>query len=114
MLEHLSFKVEYVGAGSAAIKRFKQAKHPFDFVILDLVIPGEKATNTLKELRQYDPNVKAVVCSGYLNDPIMENFQEYGFEAAIPKPYKSHRTEQSPESSAFRFFSIENGSRTEL
>jgi DNA-binding NarL/FixJ family response regulator len=55
---------------------------------LDLVIPGKKVTDTLKELRQYDPNVKALVCSGYSNDPIMENFQEYGFEAAITKPYK--------------------------
>ncbi len=88
MLEHLSFKVEYVGEGSAAIERYKQAKHPFDLVILDLVIPGKEATDTLKELRQYDPNVKARVCSGYLNDPIMENFQEYGFEAAITKPYE--------------------------
>jgi len=29
MLEHLNFKVEYVGEGSAAIERYKQAKHPF-------------------------------------------------------------------------------------
>ena len=88
MLEHLSFKVEYVREGSAAIERYKQAEHPFDLVVLDLMIPGKKATDTLKELRQYDPNVKAVVCSGYLNDPIMENYQEYGFGAAITKPYK--------------------------
>ncbi len=52
------------------------------------MIPGKKATDTLKELRRYAPNVKAVVCSGYLSDPIPENFQEYGFGAAITKPYK--------------------------
>jgi len=88
MLEHLGFKVEYVRESSAAIERYQEAERPFDLVILDLMLSGTKATDTLKEIRQYDPNVKAIVCSGYLNDPIMENFQEYDFSAAITKPYQ--------------------------
>ena len=58
------------------------------------MIPGKKATDNLKELRQYDPNIKVVICSGYLNDPIMENFQEDGFRAAITKPYESPELSQ--------------------
>ena len=34
-----------------------------------------------------DRNVKAVVCSGYSNDPIMSSFEEYGFRGVIRKPY---------------------------
>ena len=94
MLEHLGFKVEYVRESSAAIERYKEAERPFDLVILDLMLSGTKATDTLKEIRQYDPNVKAIVCSGYLNDPIMENFQEYDFCAAITKPYQISELKQ--------------------
>ncbi len=88
MLEHLNLKVEYLQESSVAIERYKRAEHPFDLVVLDLMIPGKKATDTLKELSEHDPNVNVIICSGYLNDPIMENFQEYGFRAAISKPYK--------------------------
>jgi len=42
---------------------------------------------TIKELLKIDPNVKAVVSSGYSNDPVMSNFKEYDFIGIIPKPY---------------------------
>jgi two-component system, cell cycle sensor histidine kinase and response regulator CckA len=42
---------------------------------------------TIRELIKIDPHIKAIVCSGYFNDPVMSNFQEYGFKCAMPKPY---------------------------
>ncbi|GAH77161.1 unnamed protein product, partial [marine sediment metagenome] len=33
------------------------------------------------------PDVKAVVSSGYFNDPVMANFKDYGFSGVVPKPY---------------------------
>ena len=43
---------------------------------------------TLRELLKLEPDVKAIVASGYFNDPVMENFQDYGFKAAMAKPYE--------------------------
>ena len=31
--------------------------------------------------------MKAVVSSGYSDEPIMANYEEYGFKSAIKKPY---------------------------
>ncbi len=49
-----------------------------------LVMDGEEA---IGHLRQIDPQVKAVVSSGYANDPIMARFSEYGFCGVVPKPF---------------------------
>ena len=41
----------------------------------------------IKELRKIDPEVKAIVSSGYSNDAVMSNYKKYGFVGIITKPY---------------------------
>jgi hypothetical protein len=41
----------------------------------------------VKLLSDIDPSLKAIVTSGYSNDPIMANFREYGFSGMIIKPF---------------------------
>jgi two-component system cell cycle sensor histidine kinase/response regulator CckA len=43
---------------------------------------------TMRELLKIDPDVKAIVSSGYFNDPVMSNFEKYGFMGAMAKPYQ--------------------------
>jgi two-component system, cell cycle sensor histidine kinase and response regulator CckA len=45
--------------------------------------------DTLEKLIEIDPEMKAVVSSGYSDDPGMANFQEYGSKGMIPKPFES-------------------------
>jgi two-component system, cell cycle sensor histidine kinase and response regulator CckA len=91
MLEFLGYDAEIVDNGSAAIERFKRAvgsKQPFDAVMLDLVVPGEMgARETISHLTGIDPAVRAVVVSGYAQDAAVSSYRDYGFVAAINKPY---------------------------
>jgi CheY-like chemotaxis protein len=84
--------VVFAKEGAAAFELYKSAKstgQPFDLVILDLSIPeGMNGRETIEKLRAYDPNVKAVVSSGYSNDPVMQNFASYGFSGRLTKPYR--------------------------
>ncbi len=87
----LEFEVETVLDGQEAIEVFKKAKakgRPFDLVILDMTLPGElDGAATLQEIRKIDPEIKAVVSSGYSAEDIISNARKYGFDAAVPKPY---------------------------
>jgi DNA-binding NarL/FixJ family response regulator len=43
---------------------------------------------TLNRIMDFDPSVRAIVSSGYSNDPIMSRYEEFGFRGVLKKPYK--------------------------
>ena len=91
MLNRLGYESESATDGKKAIERYKESLESgncFDLVILDLTVPGGMGgAKTLQELLKIDPKVKAVVSSGYSNDPIMANYKDFGFYGVVPKPY---------------------------
>jgi PAS domain S-box-containing protein len=95
LLAMLGFNVTTVKNGEEAVAVYREALtqgNRFDVVILDLTVPGGMGgRETLKQLKEIDPDVKSVVSSGYSNDPVMANFTEYGFKEVIAKPYDIHR-----------------------
>ncbi len=91
MLQQLGYDVEFARNGEEAIERYRGEKGPgkgFDAVILDLTVQvGIGGEEALRKLREIDPEVKAVISSGYADDPIIKNFRAFGFLGAIAKPY---------------------------
>ena len=92
LLEQFGYSVDCVEDGAEAVEIFQKRKDqglPFSAVILDLVIPGGVGgKETIEKLLKIDPEVKAIVCSGYSSDPIMANYTDYGFSAVLSKPYR--------------------------
>jgi PAS domain S-box-containing protein len=92
MLEKMGHEVEFAENGTQSIKMYREAKdksQPFDAVILDLTIPGGMGgRETMQRLLKIDPDVKAIVSSGYSNDPVLADFKEYGFNSKVSKPYR--------------------------
>jgi len=87
----LGYDVKSAKDGKEAIDQYNKAResgNPFDVVILDLTVPGGMGgKEAIKKLLEMDPYVKAIVSSGYSNDPIMGEFRKYGFSGIAPKPY---------------------------
>jgi CheY-like chemotaxis protein len=91
MLEYLGYDGEIVDSGNAAVERFARALqqgHPFDVVILDLIVPGGVGgKEAVARLAAIDPSVKAIVMSGYAQESTMTDYRDHGFQAAISKPF---------------------------
>lgn len=92
ILTHLGYEVQFARDGLEAVQYYQAARengHPFDVVIADLTVPdGMGGREMIDHLRAMDPDVKAIISSGYSNDPVLDNFKEYGFLGVVAKPYK--------------------------
>ncbi|MBF0456528.1 MAG: response regulator [Nitrospirae bacterium] len=91
LLQQYGFTVTLAEEGSQAISIYEKSiaeNAVFDVVILDLVVPrGLGAKDTITRLHSLNPSVKALVASGYSNDYILDNYEEFGFCGTLAKPY---------------------------
>ena len=91
MLNHLGHDVLLVQNGYEAIDIYKDQLDkgdPVDVVIMDLTVPGNMGgKEAVQEILKINNDALVIVSSGYSNDPIMANYREYGFKAAIAKPF---------------------------
>jgi len=92
MLEHLGYEVLLAGDGREAIELHHhccQKGRPIDLYLVDLTIPGGMGgREAVEELLALDPQVRAVVTTGYSNDPVVANFRDYGFVEMVGKPFR--------------------------
>ena len=99
ILESLGYEVELAKNGEEAIEavgKAKEAGRSFDAVILDLTVKeGMGGREALQKLKEIDPDMKAIVSSGYADDPIMKDFHEHGFTQCNSKagtPERNYRS----------------------
>jgi len=91
MLDAIGYEIAVAADGDTTVSLYKQALEagqPFHAVILDLTIPGGiGGKEVVKILQELDPELKAIVSSGYADDPVVSDYQQHGFIDALSKPY---------------------------
>ena len=92
MLQSLDYKFDIAKKGEEAIalyKRYLNIGRPYDAVIMDLtVIGGLGGEETFRVLREMDPDVRAIVSSGYDNEEMAKQYLDLGFCGYLTKPYR--------------------------
>ncbi len=92
MITELGHKGESASDGADAILKFRNAADqgkPFDVVILDLTVKrGLGGEHVISQLREMQPGIKAIVSSGYSDNPVVSDYRSHGFSAFLNKPYR--------------------------
>ncbi len=91
MLGRLGCLVTAVPDGETALTTWKEAEAAgeyFDLLIMDLTIQGGMGgKETIKHIAKLDPDVKAIVSSGYANTRVLADYESHGFIGILAKPY---------------------------
>lgn len=102
LLLHMEYEVTTTKTGEEAVFLYRQAiesGRPYDAVILDLSLEsGMDGTEVMEKLTLIQPDVKAIISSGYLHDPVVVNFESYGFAGILTKPYDPKELDEKLQS----------------
>jgi two-component system, cell cycle sensor histidine kinase and response regulator CckA len=95
MMESFGYQVDSAKEGQEAVERYARAAEeslPYDAVILDMTVQGGfGGLEAIRRLQRLNPEVKAVISSGYAEDPVLRNYTQYGFVGMIAKPFRLNK-----------------------
>ncbi len=87
VLQHLGHRVDTCADGGEAIELLERAPGAFDLVVLDMIMPHLGGRETLRALRRLDPDMPALLVSGYSEEDTEEQLLEDGAQGFLQKPF---------------------------
>lgn len=77
--------------GQEAVEIYRQRGSEIDLVMTDLVMPNLDGPSTIRALRKLDPNALVIATSGEQAPEKMDEIDQLGVRAFLPKPYTAER-----------------------
>ncbi len=89
MLERQGYQVLTAENGSEGLARFREAAGGIDLIILDVIMPVMGGRTALQQIRELDPRVPVIMCSGFSKKDDLANLHALGISAFLHKPFRS-------------------------
>jgi CheY-like chemotaxis protein len=97
MLTRIGYEVDVAENLEISLLKYQesmQENRKYDAVILDLSELGELGEFGALIWLKLDPNINAIVSSGFAQDPIFDQYLYHGFRGVLRKPYDIRRLSQ--------------------
>jgi CheY-like chemotaxis protein len=86
-LEDQGYRVLTAESGERALALYRDNRSVIDLVVLDAMMPNMDGEECLARLRQIDPDVRVIVCSGLAIEAAANAFRHQGAVAFLGKPF---------------------------
>jgi len=88
MLEQLDYHVLIARSGQEAIDLYRKNQDRIDLVIMDMIMPGMNGGEAYDVIKAMNPDVKAILSSGYSLNGMAKDIMARGVKAFIQKPFR--------------------------
>lgn len=89
LLENVGYRVLLAENGVEGLEIYKKNKDEIDLVILDMIMPEMNGSECFDHLKEIDPEVKVVLCSGFPQDADVTEMKKAGLISFLYKPCRS-------------------------
>jgi signal transduction histidine kinase len=87
LLEKLGYRILTAASGPAALEILRRNPAEIDLVILDMIMPEMNGAETYKRLKEIDPGLRVLLCSGYSMDGVANDILRDSTDGFIQKPF---------------------------
>jgi PAS domain S-box-containing protein len=87
ILKELGYRVFLARSGKEAIEIYRRKQDEIDMVILDMIMPEMGGGETYDKLKEFNPDVKVLLSSGYSIDGLATEILDRGCDGFIQKPF---------------------------
>jgi len=87
MLRRAGYDVVTAAGATEAVTWYRAHPHETDLVIIDMVMPGKDGQECFKALKAIDPDVRAILSTGYGLDGHAQDTLDAGMVGYVQKPY---------------------------
>jgi two-component system CheB/CheR fusion protein len=87
LLEQEGYRIIGARTAEEALEIFLQRRHEISLVVTDVELPQMSGWEMFRKMRETDPDVRALLVSGYLDPPMRARLLEGGARGFLRKPY---------------------------
>jgi DNA-binding NtrC family response regulator len=88
-LRQYGYQVVTANTGESGLEIYNRENQNIDLVIMDINMPGKGGLWALNQMMTVDPDLKAIIISGYSDIEIQGAYRDFGAKSCLSKPFRT-------------------------